>query len=101
VTQLSTTVRRISIWSLKEPQTVIAFEMSDGGLEIGRPSGNDAIVCIDAAIAKNAVDDKMYASIRKRFIFSANVPDDLSLLASGVTPAREAVAGAMTEVPKA
>ena len=32
---------------------------------------------------------------------SANVPDDLSLLASGVTPAREAEsAGGMTEVPK-
>ena len=31
----------------------------------------------------------------------ANVPDDLSLLASGVTPAREAEAGGMTEVPKA
>ena len=45
--------------------------MSDGGLEIARPSGNDAIVCIDAAIAKNAVDDKMYANIRKRFIFLA------------------------------
>jgi hypothetical protein len=31
----------------------------------------------------------------------ANVPDDLSQLASGVTPAREAEAGGMTEVPKA
>jgi len=30
-----------------------------------------------------------------------NVPDDLSLLASGVTPAREAEAGGMTEVPQA
>ena len=37
-----------------------------------------------------------------RFIpFLPNVPDDLSLLASGVTPAREAEAGGMTEVPKA
>ncbi|MCZ2344336.1 MAG: hypothetical protein LC104_21460 [Bacteroidales bacterium] len=34
--------------------------------------------------------------------FSANVPDDQSLLASGVLPAREAEsAGSMTEVPKA
>jgi len=36
-----------------------------------------------------------------RAYFSANVPDDLSLLASGVAPAREAEAGGMTEVPKA
>jgi hypothetical protein len=36
------------------------------------------------------------------FICLPNVPDDLSLLASGVTPAREAEkAGGMTEVPKA
>jgi len=34
-------------------------------------------------------------------IFLANVPDEVSLLASGVTPAREAEAGGMTEVPKA
>ena len=34
-------------------------------------------------------------------ISSANVPDDLFLLASGVTPAREAEAGGMTEVPQA
>ena len=34
-------------------------------------------------------------------IFSANVPDEVSLLASGVTPAREAEAGGMPEVPKA
>jgi len=33
--------------------------------------------------------------------FWPNVPDEVSLLASGVTPAREAVAGGMTEVPKA
>jgi len=33
---------------------------------------------------------------------SANVPDDLSLLASGMAPAREAEkAGGMTEVPQA
>jgi len=31
----------------------------------------------------------------------ANVPHHLSLLASGVTPAREAEAGGMTEVPQA
>jgi len=38
----------------------------------------------------------------RRLIFRANVPDDLSLLASGVTPAREAgKAGGMTEVPQA
>jgi len=34
--------------------------------------------------------------------FLPNVPDDLSLLASGMAPAREAEkAGAMTEVPQA
>jgi len=31
----------------------------------------------------------------------ANVPDEVSLLASGVASAREAEAGGMTEVPKA
>ena len=33
--------------------------------------------------------------------FLPNVPDDLSLLASGMSPAREAEAGGMTEVPEA
>ena len=40
--------------------------------------------------------------MKKRHMLLPNVPDDLSLLASGMTPAREAEsAGGMTEVPKA
>jgi hypothetical protein len=34
-------------------------------------------------------------------LFLSNDPDEVSLLASGVTPAREAEAGGMTEVPQA
>jgi len=41
------------------------------------------------------------AEIKHVRIFFANVPSDLSLLASGMAPAREAEsAGAMPEVPK-
>jgi len=43
---------------------------------------------------------RMLAFMRED-IFLANVRDDLSLLASGVTLAREAEVGGMTEVPKA
>jgi len=44
-------------------------------------------------------DIEMMASVC--FIFLANVPHDLSLLASGVTPAREAeLAGGTPKVPK-
>jgi len=43
---------------------------------------------------------RMLAFMRED-IFLANVRDDLSLLASGVTLAREAEAGGVTEVPKA
>ena len=51
----------------------------------------------DVIIEQNAI------KVRVAFITvsAPNVPDDLSLLASGVPPAREAKAGGMTEVPKA
>jgi hypothetical protein len=39
--------------------------------------------------------------VDKRYIVLPNVPDEVSLLASGVAPAREAEAGGMPEVPKA
>ena len=40
-------------------------------------------------------------ALNERHFSVPNVPHHLSLLASGVTPAREAEAGGMTEVPKA
>jgi len=80
---------------------------------VARVSDEDrGIIAQAAAITGQTVSGFVLAQARKaamktfetharNLYSSANVPDDLSLLASGVTPAREAEAGGMTEVPQA
>ena len=60
-----------------------------------------SILIIDRFILILLFGWSVLLEIREAIYFLANVPDDLSLLASGVTPACETEAGGMTEVPKA
>ena len=60
-----------------------------------------SILIIDRFILILLFGWSVLLEIREAICFLANVPGDLSLHASGVTPACETEAGGMPEVPKA
>ena len=91
----------------------VCYEAGPCGFVIARrlaKLGIDCVVVAPSLIPKKSGDriktDKRDAANLARLLRSGDlkpiyVPDDLSLLASGVTPAREAEAGGMREMPKA